>query len=74
MSCSSCEEVSDDDRQQPGALVGPQPPQHLQPVDLRQLEVEQHQRRQVPGRGRRGAGAEQVLQRLDAVADDHDLG
>ena len=59
---------------QPGALVGADAAQHLEPVELGQLEVEQDDLRQVArvAAGMR-AGAEQVVERLDAVADHDDV-
>jgi hypothetical protein len=56
------------------ARVGAQLAQHLEAVDLRQLEIEQHHLRE-RRRGRRGvlAARQQVIQRLDPIARDDRL-
>ena len=62
-----------DDRDVPGRGVALDLGQHLEPVDLRQLEVEQDHRRIARRRDRVGPAREQVVERLGAVAHDHDL-
>src|SRR5207237_1243897 len=62
----------DHDRQQARAGVGPDAPQHLEAVDLGELQVEQHElgRGGAPGVG---AGAEQPVEGLGPVAGQEDL-
>ena len=49
-------------------------PEHFEAVDLRQLQIEQHQRRLLAGIARLVlAGAEQPVERLLAVARDDDF-
>ncbi len=50
-----------------GAVVGTEPAQHLVTVELRQVQIEQHDR------GQLAIGCEYVVERLDAIAHHHDL-
>src|SRR6202041_1693568 len=63
-----------DDRNAARALVGPHPPQDIETAQLGQFEIEQNHGGHglgIPVRVR--AGCEQVVERLDAVANDLDL-
>src|ERR1043165_3021254 len=64
----------DDHRQQTRALVGAHPAKHFQTIDLGELQVQQDERRRHPGiTSGKGAGAEQIIQRLGAVTNQHHL-
>src|SRR6202035_4650793 len=61
-------------RQSPGSLVGAKAPKHLEPVELGQLQIKQNQPGEHAGvsPGVR-AGSEQVVQRFNAVARNHEV-
>src|SRR6202044_3136417 len=55
------------------ALVGPDLLQDLQSIDLRQFQVEKHDRRVVVGASAELAPTIEVIESFFSVASDHDL-